>query len=378
MKRDYYLSFIVIFQMVAVVFQLLLPFFHIISTEQSATLRIAITLLTFLPGILILAKKRLKLLTITFFIYGMFLLFNYLLYPASHAFIDSKAAFTLTPISILSVLFIYIINNWNVFLKVLLLVSRIIPILGILFVWAIRYTTLVEGITYSMSFGYAILLSSLFLFNQEKTSDKVLAILLLLMIIILGSRGPVVVLLIYIIYTVLFSFKRKKVWQIPIALALVAGSILWTPKNSEVIEKSRTILLLESGEFISHDSGRDIIQKIIQQKILQKPLYGWGMGSDREFVDGYAHNIFLEIFVHYGLVVGGFLFLLFFKFVINLYTNQKLLDLQGGKDFFVAMFLFGFVPMIVSGSYLMNYNFAMFLGYLFRFVRIKKSIELKF
>lgn len=370
MKKDLYLAFVVVFQMVAVVFQLLLPIYGIMAVEQAAVLRIAITLLTFVPGVFLLMQRNSHLVIFTFSLYTIFLLFSYILYPESQSFISSRNVLTLTPIAILSALFVVSINNWSAFHKVLLWVSRLTPILAFLFVWGIRYAPLDEETSYSMSFGYAFLLPSLFLFNQPNTIDKVFSAILFLSIVMVGSRGPVVVALIFFIYKFLFTSKTSHFLNFSIVLAIVGLSIMFLPEDVDMIQRSRTVDLATSGELLSHTSGRDDIQEIVKEKILERPILGWGVGADREFVGGYSHNIFLEIFMHYGLLGGGLLFLLLFGYLLKLYRNQCLLSLQDGREFFVIMFLFGFVPMLVSGSYLYNFNFALFVGYILRFTRI--------
>ena len=297
MKKDLYLAFVVVFQMVAVVFQLLLPLYGIMAVEQAAVLRIAITLLTFVPGVFLLMQRNSHLVIFTFSLYTIFLLFSYILYPESQSFISSRNVLTLTPIAILSVLFVVSINNWSAFHKVLLWVSRLTPILAFLFVWGIRYAPLDEETSYSMSFGYAFLLPSLFLFNQPNTIDKVFSAILFLSIVMVGSRGPVVVALIFFIYKFLFTSKTSHFLNFSIVLAIVGLSIMFLPEDVDMIQRSRTVDLATSGELLSHTSGRDDIQEIVKEKILERPILGWGVGADREFVGGYSHNIFLEIFI---------------------------------------------------------------------------------
>ena len=361
MKKDLFLAFVVIFQMVAVVFQLLLPLYGIMPVEQAAVLRIIITLLTFIPGVYVLMQRNPKIVLHTFSLYAVFLLISYAFYPASHIFISSKNVLTLTPIAILSALFIVHINNWRAFHIVLLWVSRLTPILAFLFIKGTKDPPLGEEIGYSMSFGYAILLPSLFLFSQSKILDKILCFILFLSILILGSRGPIVVILAFIIYNILFISKASNFLRFTIVLALVGLSALFLPEDVDMFQQSRTVDLATSGEFLSHTSGRDDIQEVVKEKILERPVLGWGVGSDRKFVEGYSHNIFLEVFLHYGILGGGLLFIFLFGYLLKLYRNKSLLSLQDGREFFVTMFLFGFVPMLVSGSYLYNYNFAIFV-----------------
>ena len=62
----------------------------------------------------------------------------------------------------------------------------------------------------------------------------------------------------------------------------------------ESFQNSRTMFLLQEGELISHDSGREEnVYSIVRPLIMERPIFGWGIGSDRYFLDGaYSHYIF--------------------------------------------------------------------------------------
>lgn len=353
--------------MIVTTLQLLLPLLGIASVETAASYRVIITLLTFLPGAVIVARRHLSWTVMAFVAYFMILLLNYELFPASHRFIESSQAITLTPISILTILFVLSIKDFGNFKKMLLYVARASVFISLLYVVANTlspFRNLDE--TYSMSFGYGMLLPAMFLFTQQGYIDKMMSFLLFALILTDGSRGPVVVLSVFYAYYTIFlaSGKTKKRMILVVAVAALTA-VMILPKL-ESFQDSRTMLLLQEGALLSHDSGREEnMYSVVTPRIMERPITGWGIGADRSFLDGaYSHNIFLEVYVHYGIFLGTFLFLFFFVYCLRTFFSPSMRKIPGEREMFVMMFLYGFIPKLVSGSYLIDFSFAIFIGYL--------------
>lgn len=353
--------------MIVTTLQLLLPLLGIASVETAASYRVIISLLTYLPGAVIVARRHLSWIVMAFVAYFMILLLNYELFPASHRFIESSQARTLTPISILTILFVLSIKDFGNFKKMLLYVARASVFISLLYVVANTlspFRNLDE--TYSMSFGYGMLLPAMFLFTQQGYIDRMMSFLLFALILMDGSRGPVVVLAIFYAYYTLFmsSGKTKKRMILVVAIAAIAA-VMILPRL-ESFQNSRTVFLLQEGELISHDSGRDEhVYSIVRPKIMESPIVGWGIGGDRYFLDGsYSHNIFIEVFIHYGIFIGTALFAWLFFYCIRMFFSPRTKHIPGEREIFVMMFLYGFIPKLVSGSYLIDFSFAIFIGYL--------------
>lgn len=369
MKSDKYLSLVVFFQLIVVTIQLLLPLLGLASVEQAATYRVLITLLTYLPGVIIVMKRNFTMLLVTFVVYFVVLLLNYELFPASHRFIESSAIYSLTPIGILTALFIVSVKDLTQFSKMLLYVSRASLVIALAYVTAYNISPLRDlNETYSMSFGYSMLLSAMFLFSQKNLWDKIASLVFLVLIFLGGSRGPVVVLVAF--YAVhLFVFGSAKEWKnlVPYVIIVAITLIIILPRYVD-LESSRTFFLLSEGELVSHDSGReDGFYSVVKPHIMEQPITGWGIGADRFFLDGsYSHNIFIEIFIHYGIFLGTFIFIAFFLWVLRLFRSRSVRNMYNGREFVVMMFLYGFVPLLVSGSYLIEFYFWVMIGYFIR------------
>lgn len=367
MKKDLYLSFVVLFQMIVTTIQLLLPLLGVVSTETAATYRVAITLLTYLPGVVIVMQRRLVSLLLAFASYVILLLVSYEFFPESHRFIESSQAVSLTPIAILTILFMMSIRDFSNFEKMLLLVSRIAVFISLLYVVAHTLSPFRElDDTYSMSFGYSMLLPAMFLFTQQGYFDKTASLLLFVLILLDGSRGPVLVLgIFYVYYTLFMSTTRTKMRMILVGLVAITAAVVILPRL-ESFQNSRTIYLLQEGELVSHDSGRnEKMYSVVTPHIMERPITGWGVGADRYFLDGaYSHNIFLEVYLHYGIFIGSFLFLYLFGYCLKTYFSPLMRKVPLAKEMFVMMFLYGLIPKLFSGSYLIDFSFAIFMGYL--------------
>ena len=210
MKNDYILSFVLLFQMVVVTLQLIMPLYALATEETAATYRVLVTVFTYLPAIWIVVKRSMPSLFIPFAVYIIVILFHYVLFPDSSKFIESRQAVTLTPIAILTAVIIYNIRNFSVFTNVLLWVSRISPLFALLYVWGRQNLPVELTSSYSMAFGYSMLLPSAFLFTQKSLIDRLLSASLFLMILLAGSRGPVFVLALFILADLLFLSSAKK------------------------------------------------------------------------------------------------------------------------------------------------------------------------
>lgn len=367
MKGDLYLSFVVLFQMIVTTIQLLLPLLGLASTEIAATYRVAITFLTYIPGIVIVMRRRLVSLLMAFASYFILLLISYAFFPASHRFIESSQAVSLTPIAILTMLFMMSIRDFGNFKKMLLIVSRIAVFISLLYVVAHTLSPFREfDDTYSMAFGYSMLLPAMFLFTQQRYLDEAASLLLFVLILLDGSRGPFLVLgIFYVFYTLFLSLKKTKMRMILVGGVAAAVAIMILPQLDS-FQNSRTMYLLQGGELVSHDSGRnEKMYSVIIPHIVERPLLGWGLGADRYFLGGaYSHNIFLEVYLHYGIFIGSFLFLWLFCYCLRIYRSPLMRNIPSEKEMFIIMFLYGFIPKLFSGSYLIDFPFAIFMGYL--------------
>jgi O-antigen ligase len=117
-------------------------------------------------------------------------------------------------------------------------------------------------------------------------------------------------------------------------------------------------------------SGRDAIYKNVWAETMKNPYLGIGLGGDRR-VNGeialYAHNFFIEIFADFGIFIGSII-----SIVLMLVILKSLIGNNKEQNNMCAIWLsLGFVHLMVSGSYIIDMKFWIFLGILFRNIMCK-------
>lgn len=257
------------------------------------------------------------------------------------------------------------IRDFGIFLHISLWVSLAMAIMGILYMYFFLTGKLLlnEGF-YSMSFGYSMLFPVLFLLYTRKTVFAFVALILSIVILLLGSRGPLITIVLFVIFQKIFLSKRKdKVYFLIIGAFLL---FFLFPIFIEYVSlqniESRTLNLLLSGETISHDSGRNLLYNIAIKKIVDNPFWGYGVFADRIYCGGiYCHNLFLELFIDFGCVIPILIILFALLKFIHLYRHLDIEELQ-----LVLLFsLLAIIPLLVSGSYLIDFRFSLFMGYMY-------------
>lgn len=174
-----------------------------------------------------------------------------------------------------------------------------------------------------------------------------------------------------------FLFNRKRALLVVIATvaSLSAYPFMLNQLNALGLS-SRTLNLLLSSELFSHDSGRGEYYTAAQRLISEHPIEGIGIFGDRVYFDVYVHNFFYEVWLDYGILIGSLILLFFFLKSIMTFRKQT----PTGKELLVRYFMAGVIPLFVSGSYLTDTSFGIYLGVLFLLSRStgnRKSIKPK-
>ena len=95
--------------------------------------------------------------------------------------------------------------------------------------------------------------------------------------------------------------------------------------------------------------------------------------SDRAANNGvYVHDLFLEIWSHYGLLVGSVFIVTLLFLVIIMFRSKK----NQLKYLFISIFFStGFVRLLLSSSYLIEPSFYVMIGLAVRYVMEIDYIE---
>lgn len=205
-------------------------------------------------------------------------------------------------------------------------------------------TTSVTGLAvhsaYHMSYGYNcafICTLNYILWKKERRAIYIpFTIVFFTTSIMFGSRGVILVYMLFVAAQVWTSLQKSKSWKklLLITFVVITALLIFTfysqilyavqaALHSLGIE-SRTLNSLLMGEF-TEANGRDRIWQIVSEMIKNKFPLGYGAYGDRPIVGqyygwGYSHNIFLELTVSFGFVgviISAFLVFSSVRLIIN-------------------------------------------------------------
>lgn len=110
---------------------------------------------------------------------------------------------------------------------------------------------------------------------------------------------------------------------------------------------------------LSNQTGRDYIRDFILQKVNENPLLGNGLCFDRLLIGTYPHNIVLELWCDFGLIIGTAVLVLMMMMILR--ALQKI-DNEMEKGFVWALVCASFFKLFLSGSYLDENRLFLLLG----------------
>ena len=259
----------------------------------------------------------------------------------------------------------------------------------------------IEEESYSQYYGYmvlpAVVISASVLFEKFKITHLLNLILSLLVIIFTGARGPFVCFALFVAIKFLLITGislRKRIAITIIACTLIAVILFFFQDILFFLSDigrnkgySLRLLTQMADETLFIDEGRNSIKKYSMQLLMDNPLIGVGIYRDRillsnllgeglnEVAGSYPHNIFLEVLLHFGLIIGGLMIIWFLWIIYRVIFRNKNKDT---KDVILIFFAFGFNPLLFSGSYLKNGYFFLFLGFCINILidaRIAKKVQ---
>lgn len=209
--------------------------------------------------------------------------------------------------------------------------------------------------------------------KNRKVIDLVLALFGIYVITVIGSRGPLASILMFVFLYIICGIDLNHIKYRTLLLCfagLLAGAFLivyWDVIVGKLFLylqsrgiTSRTLLILANIDSIDFSSGRIPIYREAAKAIYYNPFFGLGIGGDRLLLNGtYPHNIFLEVLINFGVVLGSLLIVYaLVRMIISFYKCKN----NGTKQLMLMYFSIGFVPLLFSGSYLTSTNFWIYLA----------------
>ncbi len=279
------------------------------------------------------------------------------------------------------------VKNKEILYKTCLHGSLVISFL-MLILWFSSYNV-EDAEEYSMFMGFALITPLLFHINECFRSRRLvfflLALLEFFMIIAFANRGVILSIVTFMLFKIVIETQTPVRKILGILVVLVVG-VVWMLDYEQIVLffseqlgslglMSRTLNMVLSGT-ITDSSGREEIWQICSKMIIEKPIFGWGLGGEyleiahrmgaapEEIGPGFSpHNGIIQNFVCLG-ILGGLLASLvvivpifsihrikrvYEKYLVAIFTCASIIPCLVSSDGFftnpavaVALFLFYF------------------------------------
>lgn len=248
--------------------------------------------------------------------------------------------------------------------------------------------SLKNRIVYDMTASYFICYSSMLgLMCCYNSRRPVLyfsvSFLLMLYVLVFGSRGAVLAFFSFFIFyfIIKYGFLRSLFillsWLSILSISFFILNQLYGADFLYFIgdffinsENQSRLLRIISSEEVDFSSGRNSIYEVSLGYIIENPLWGYGLAADRYLVPGtYAHNIYLEMLMQFGVPVATLFFLsILIVIAIFLFSEKS----KCSKLVFGLYVCFGLVPLFYTGSYITSSSFAILVGLFFSSFKFHK------
>ena len=245
---------------------------------------------------------------------------------------------------------------------------------------------------YSMSFSYGILFPILIFFTYGFENKRIIPIIVgiagVFEIIVYGSRGALVVLMLYFILYMLWAWvpKRRQIKWVFVSLASIMLVFFFVSANlqEELINtlinrtsslgyNSRLLSVLSSRSLFSEDRITSIWPATLQL-IKNSFLLGNGLYSNHFYNGGFAHNIILELIADFGLLFGGGM-LLFCGKTINDVIKKS--NYKEERFIFVIIISFCIGRLMFSSSFWYEKLFWIYLACYFKINKYNPRLEMQ-
>ena len=226
-----------------------------------------------------------------------------------------------------------------------------------------------------MSWSYGVLLVisifAIYVIDENKIFMIVPIVVGFIGILLYGSRGTIMSFIIGLLVVVLF-YEKKKItgkkafWLIVLAsLALFFTSSTGLELLSDLLEKynlrSRfitSVINAMGGETFENESTGRIRIWTHGLKMLDEQPFGYGVFGQRNSIYnigikwGYAHNVFLDLLLEFGVVFGLVLIILLVRMIIKFFSNVT----DSRERIVFIVFLTVSCELLVSGSFWIHYG----------------------
>ncbi len=239
-----------------------------------------------------------------------------------------------------------------------------------------------------MNSAYNILphacLTFYYMIKEFKWYRPLFFLLAALFLLMMGTRGAVLCLLVFMVLcsAVTIRFKRPVVLLIMAVVCilflvfqnLIDGLMELAYSVSEKLGLSTRVFdKVMSGNFAVSDA-RVYLKERVRYYLYAYPLVGLGIYGDRVVTGGqYVHNMFLEFYAQFGVLVGTVLSV---SLTVLFYRGIRLIFKKGDRTARLIVLLLASCcfKLLVSSSYLREPFFWLLLGYFAAVIRENRGV----
>lgn len=310
---------------------------------------------------------------------------NYLFYPQNIVYLND-VLFNFFFISLPCFIYSFSIDDTKILKNIMLMCSLIVFIIGAIIGFLVFINKISLGL-YSMSMSYYMLFPTIMninkFFENFSINSLVLAVISMFIILSIGSRGPIMCIIVYVMLYFIINMKRQNIKKILfniIILTLIFIGLIYLKEILTLLNNilnnfgiySRSITLFLKDEI--HLSGRDKIYSNILYQIKARPICGIGLAGDRVYSGGsYSHNILLEIISGFGVIMGTCIIIVLVIIIIKSLFSKDIKK----SNLMLIWFCIGVVPLMVSGSYLTDFQFWIYMGLSIRFIKERGAVFIR-
>ena len=303
-------------------------------------------------------------------IVGLYFL-SYAIHPENQAWLDERYTISFT-LTVLPYFFYGLILDINRDKGYLLYISYASVLFQFLYIFLLGKGGVVGNAADDM-IGYAynllphVVLISYGLLEKRTALNFIFFAMGFLLLISMANRGSIVCFLsFFVLYFVLFKYKTAKVSYkmtfivLGVFVAVSFDYIILFLYNimSRLNLNTRVLDFVLSANFAASE-GREEIYEVLMNEIRKSPTTMHGIGGDHQFVSNYAHNILVEWWIAFGVIIGSVLMLGLVSYLFKAYRKSP----KDSQVFLLILITCGFENLFLSSTFLNQPLFFMMIGY---------------
>ncbi len=237
--------------------------------------------------------------------------------------------------------------------------------------------------------SYSVLPHTLMLlwyaFDKKRLHHIALAALGVIFLLSMGSRGPVLSTIVFIMLYLIYNSRGRFVKRfftviLPITIVgviIISGAwedvLLWL--RDIIIDMNLSTRVIDSILFDAGEGSNEMrmgLYKTLLEHIEKRPFFGYGIYGDWNIINYSSHQMVLELWIHYGVILGSVLLLSGLWIIFRGFRKKVS---RSSQVFIIIMISYALVRGLYTGTYLSDYIFMM-LGFSVAAGRIKNNLTI--